>query len=185
MMTKIAAVTMALVLGTGPALAQDAEALRALFDTQLKDAQKTRSLGGKPKHRGLVLVPNTAAGTQEIEFEPVDPGTEVNIRIGFDFDSDALRTDQLGQLDPLCEAMTTLGDARFRIIGHTDASGEGGYNDNLSLRRALSVKTYLNQDCGIGSERLEAVGVGERYLVADAEPDAALQRRVEFQALPN
>ena len=125
---------LALALSIGPVTAEDisADALTAGFATHLKNAQKTRSLDAKPKHRGLSLV---TGGTQEIEFEPVEPGTEINIRVGFDFDSDALRTDQLGQLTPLCDAMNALAKARFRIIGHTDASGEGGYNDNLSLRR--------------------------------------------------
>ena len=177
-MTLITAVLgCTLSIGSANAQEEPAEDFLAQFNKQL---QKTRSVLGK--HRGLVMAPIAGEDTKEIEFTPVRPGEEVNIRVGFDFDSDVLRDDQLGKLAPLCDAMTTLADVQFRIIGHTDASGEGGYNDTLSLRRALAVRTHLSSNCGIAGERLQAVGVGERYLVADAAPDAADHRRVEFQA---
>lgn len=158
--------------------------LQALFGKQLINGSKTRSLADRPKHRGLVLVAADAPATKEIEFTPVEAENQVNIRIGFDFDSAALREGERAKLAPLCAAMTEMADTRFRVIGHTDASGEGGYNDNLSLRRALSVQNYLDSGCGISAGRLEAVGVGERYLADSTDPASAINRRVEFQAVP-
>ena len=74
-------------------------------------------------------------------------------------------------------------DTRFRIIGHTDASGPDAYNDLLSVHRAMSVQDHLVGHCGIKAARLEAVGVGERYLADASNPRSHRNRRVEFQAI--
>ena len=160
------------------------------FKTQKIVTGATRSMEGESLHRGLVLVPSdadktdaTSAEVKEIRFRPVPENEQVNIRISFDLDSSVLRNDQLARLVPLCEAMTIMDDTRFRIIGHTDASGPETYNDLLSVHRATSVQEHLVGHCSIKATRLEAVGVGERYLADLSDPRSQRNRRVEFQAI--
>lgn len=112
---------------------------------------------------------------------PEDLG--VNIRIEFAFDSAALDEAQKPKLSKLCNVMKTADIQLFRIIGHTDASGTEDYNERLSRLRAEEVQRFFVNDCGIEASRLEAVGLGERFLLENAEPDSDQNRRVEFQAL--
>lgn len=112
---------------------------------------------------------------------PVDLG--VNIRIAFAFDSAALDEGQKPKLQTLCNVMRTADIQLFRIIGHTDASGSDDYNERLSRLRAEEVQRYFVNDCGIVPGRLEAIGLGKRFLLEGVSPDAEQNRRVEFQAL--
>jgi outer membrane protein OmpA-like peptidoglycan-associated protein len=112
---------------------------------------------------------------------PADLG--VNVRIEFAFDSAALDEAQKPKLAKLCNVMKASDIQLFRIIGHTDASGTDDYNERLSRLRAEEVQRFFVKDCGIDAGRLEAVGVGERFLLEGTDPDSDQNRRVEFQAL--
>jgi OmpA-OmpF porin, OOP family len=73
---------------------------------------------------------------------------------------------------------------RMAVHGHTDNRGSGGYNRDLSQRRAQAVVKYLT-DKGIAVERLEAKGFGPDRPVATNDSDAgrAQNRRVEFKVI--
>jgi OOP family OmpA-OmpF porin len=147
----------------------------------------------KQKTRGLSIAPTgqtatteattTAAPVTEVSMNAVPKEEQVNINIAFDFDSAALREDQKPKLIALCNAVKDADVQMLRILGHTDSSGSAEYNENLSRLRAEEVKSYLVTDCNIPSERMEAVGVGERFPYDTADPKADANRRVEFQAL--
>ena len=67
-----------------------------------------------------------------------------------------------------------------QIVGHTDTTGEGGFNDTLSIKRAEEVKSLL-ATMGLDSTITRATGRGERDLrenTADEVP-SELNRRVE------
>lgn len=70
------------------------------------------------------------------------------------------------QLDALGKALTseTLKGARIEIGGHTDNVGSEAYNMGLSQKRAEAVKSYLEQNYGIGST--DTRGYGETSPVA-------------------
>lgn len=151
-------------------------------------ADELEALFNKQKTRGLVLAPSggaTDAAAEAADQTYVELASEdqVNVQIRFDFDSAALRDDQKPKLATLCQAMQSADIRLFRIVGHTDAAGAAAYNDTLSLLRAQEVKRHLVSDCGIAEDRLEAVGVGERFPLDKADPRADENRRVEFQAL--
>jgi outer membrane protein OmpA-like peptidoglycan-associated protein len=69
----------------------------------------------------------------------------------------------------------------IRIVGHTDNTGNDAINEPLSLRRAESVRSFL-EDRGIKAERIEVAGRGAREpLVSnDSAEDRARNRRVEI-----
>ena len=122
----------------------------------------------------------TAGQTQLIE---VPRDEQVFVNITFDFDSAALRPDELPKLVLLCEAVVEAEVESLRIVGHTDSSGSADYNARLSLLRAEEVKRHLVTDCGIPAERLQAVGAGEEMPLDSANPRADVNRRVEFQVI--
>lgn len=89
------------------------------------------------------------------------------------------------RLRPVLDAFAQgLGNERsmlVRVIGHTDNTGSDAINDPLSLRRAESVRGYL-EDRGIRSERIEVAGRGSREPAVsnDSAEDRAKNRRVEI-----
>src|SRR5438034_4779343 len=86
------------------------------------------------------------------------------------------------QLDALAAGIRLLPAAQaVRIEGHTDAAGSDRYNEQLSQKRAYSVKRYLVAMHGIDPERLHAVGLGEYAPLGGRDPYAAEQRRVQFR----
>lgn len=76
-------------------------------------------------------------------------------------------------------------DLRLSIEGHTDADGVAGYNQDLSERRAASVRQFLVEKHGIDGSRLETAGFGASKPVADnSTPEGKQQnRRVELVKL--
>ena len=68
-----------------------------------------------------------------------------------------------------------------RVVGHTDNTGSDAINEPLSLRRAESVRSYL-EDRGIRGDRIAVAGRGSREPVATntTAEDRARNRRVEI-----
>jgi len=118
------------------------------------------------------------------EFE-VDVARSINIEVYFEFDSDKLTAKAKTQLKPLGEALSgmDLSDSTYLVIGHTDAKGSNEYNQKLSERRAISVRTHLIEEFPIRPSALKAIGLGETQLKKPSEPNAAVNRRVEISAL--
>ncbi len=180
-----AAVAVAVALLAAPSMAQGVDASK-------KSAAELQQMFEKQKTRGLVIAPSggteaqqapaaTSSGETDVVYQPVATGSEINVRISFDFDSALLREDQKPKLTSLCEAISNMKSEVFRIVGHTDAKGSEAYNESLSLLRAKEVKRYMVSSCGIAEDRLLAIGAGEVYPVNASDPNAEENRRVEFQ----
>ncbi|MGI9489903.1 MAG: OmpA family protein [Geminicoccaceae bacterium] len=71
------------------------------------------------------------------------------------------------------------------IVGHTDAVGDAGYNQQLSERRAALVKKYFVENFEISAERLQIQGRGEQDPISsNATADGRnTNRRVEVVIL--
>lgn len=91
-----------------------------------------------------------------------------------------LQPGALSNLNELVNFLYQYPDRRVALHGYTDSLGGQEYNQELSERRANSVKAYLT-DHGIDSTRLQASGVGWSGPVAGNESRAGrqLNRRVE------
>ena len=85
------------------------------------------------------------------------------------------------QLDVFAEVLgSRRGSGRkVRIVGHADASGTAEGNQQLSLRRAESVRSYLVQK-GADPSMLSVVGVGATEPKNATDPLAGENRRVEI-----
>ncbi len=111
---------------------------------------------------------------------------EIEEKIQFDTDSAKIKTESYALLKRLAEVMNEHSELKKVLIaGHTDERGGAGYNRELSLERAKSVKRFLT-NYGVESDRLAARGFGfDMPLVPDAKTDDEHEknRRVEFEIL--
>lgn len=85
-----------------------------------------------------------------------------------------------GNLNRLVDFLNEYPERRALIEGHTDSVGNAQSNQQLSERRADSVRSYLT-DRGISADRLSTSGVGENRPVATNDSASGRQqnRRVE------
>ncbi len=102
----------------------------------------------------------------------------------FDFDKAVLKPAGKASLDDLTSKLQGINLEVIIAVGHTDAIGTDAYNQKLSIRRAESVKAYL-QSKGIEANRIYTEGKGESQPVADNKTAAgrAKNRRVEIEVV--
>jgi len=106
--------------------------------------------------------------------------------ITFPVDSAQLRSSFVSSLRDLAGNLQDYPNSTVEIVGHTDSTGDASYNQQLSERRALSVRSVL-ANAGVSSSRLRAFGQGETNPVASNNSSAGRQqnRRVEIYITPN
>lgn len=102
----------------------------------------------------------------------------------FDFDKAVLKPEGKKSLDELTAKLSDMNLEVIIAVGHTDSIGTDAYNQKLSIRRAESVKAYL-QSKGIDANRVYTEGKGEKQPVADNKTAAgrAKNRRVEIEVV--
>lgn len=115
----------------------------------------------------------------------VAPGPSVDLAVNFEYASAKLTPDARLVLDNLAKALAdpALSGSRFRVAGHTDARGSDAYNLTLSKQRARAAADYLVREHGIDAQRLSVEGFGERQLLDPANPESAVNRRVQITNL--
>ena len=101
--------------------------------------------------------------------------------ITFDTDSDRPRPDATPTLDQVTAALKANPGWHVTVEGHTDSTSTPAHNQDLSARRAASVKNYLVA-AGIDTGRIATVGYGQDRPVADnaAALGRSQNRRVEI-----
>ncbi|HKK07554.1 MAG TPA: OmpA family protein, partial [Gemmatimonadota bacterium] len=126
-----------------------------------------------------------AAGGADLYDRLAADGRATTHGILFDVDSDRIRPESTPTLKEIAEMLKAHPDLRLSIEGHTDATGDAKHNQELSERRAASVKTLLVSDYGIDAGRLETAGFGASKPVADnGTPEGRQEnRRVELVKL--
>lgn len=100
----------------------------------------------------------------------------------FDFDSDKVKSKYHPMIKNAVDVMKLNPGLTIEIQGHTDSYGSDAYNQDLSERRALSVKNELVSQ-GVKASRLTTVGFGESQPVESNETDEgrAYNRRVNYK----
>jgi len=116
---------------------------------------------------------------------PTAQSPSIDLAVNFEYASAKLSPDARIVLDNLGQALADpkLSDARFRIAGHTDARGSDAYNLTLSRQRARSVAEYLKSEHHIDAKRLSIEGFGRSQLLDPANPESAINRRVQITNL--
>ncbi|MDN3689702.1 OmpA family protein [Cyclobacterium jeungdonense] len=109
--------------------------------------------------------------------------------IYFGFDQATLSLADKMALERVALMLRNMVERRLAITGHTDSRGSAAYNEELSKRRALVVKNYL-EGKGIASERLVYEFFGKTKPVNDCEgvpctPEMHKQNRRTELILPS
>jgi outer membrane protein OmpA-like peptidoglycan-associated protein len=103
--------------------------------------------------------------------------------VQFDLGSARLTAASATVLDRLVKTLNDNPDLNIAIAGHTDNSGDPGFNTTLSKARANSVLQYLVK-AGIDATRLSAQGYGDTQPRADNATSSGRKqnRRIEVTA---
>jgi outer membrane protein OmpA-like peptidoglycan-associated protein len=112
---------------------------------------------------------------------------KIDLEINFDYNSADISSRSLPSVQALGKALTNpdLKGSTFVVAGHTDAAGGEAYNQELSERRADSIKKYLVDKYGINGTDLVTVGYGKSKLKDPANPLAEVNRRVQVVNMEN
>ncbi len=105
----------------------------------------------------------------------------VDLEITFEYNSAEISQKAVPQVAALGKALSDPGlkGSTFVVAGHTDASGGEEYNQELSERRADSIKTYLVDKYGVAAADLVTVGYGKSKPKDPANPTDPANRRVQ------
>jgi outer membrane protein OmpA-like peptidoglycan-associated protein len=173
----------------GAMIGAAAGAIAGLF---VGDGELDEVLGGAAIGAGLgagvgVYMDKQQRELEQIEGADVERVDEETLRVSFDsdilFDVDSSLLHERSKYD-LAEFSTVMNDypkTAILIQGHTDSTGSEAYNQQLSVRRAEAVENFLILN-DVDPTRMEAIGYGEGYPVADnSTPQGRqLNRRVSI-----
>jgi len=111
----------------------------------------------------------------------------VDLEITFDYNSAGISAKSLPSVQALGRALTNpdLKGSTFVVAGHTDAVGGDAFNQDLSERRADSIKHYLMDNYHIAASDLVTVGYGKSKLKDPDHPLAEVNRRVQVVNMEN
>ncbi|MCX7677350.1 MAG: OmpA family protein [Alteraurantiacibacter sp.] len=133
------------------------------------------------------------------ELEEVTAGTGVDVTqtpggdsilvnfpdVTFAVNSTVISPDMRRVLDDVAASLIRYPNSLIDVMGHTDSTGSDAYNLDLSRRRAEAVTNYLVSR-GVSRARIESIGYGEQYPIADntTEEGRSRNRRVEIRITP-
>ncbi len=114
----------------------------------------------------------------------MEDGLHFAMPVNFAYDDAAIRPQDQPQLERFAKiAEKYYPGSKITVEGFTDPAGTVRYNQELSLRRANSVRAYLVEK-GLGTSEIQSIGYGKTRLVTPGAsrdmPGAELNRRVVF-----
>ncbi|MFO7705879.1 MAG: OmpA family protein [Halopseudomonas sp.] len=117
----------------------------------------------------------------ELKAKQTARGTLVTLGdVLFDVDKSELKSSGTRDVQKLANFLNDNPERQLVVEGYTDSTGADAYNQQLSQRRAESVRRALTR-AGVDSRRVQVVGYGEQYPVASnaSASSRAQNRRVE------
>jgi outer membrane protein OmpA-like peptidoglycan-associated protein len=111
----------------------------------------------------------------------------IDLEITFDYNSATISKKAKPAVEALGKALSSdeLKGSTFVVAGHTDGVGSDGYNQELSERRADSIKRYLTEKYGLAAADLVTVGYGKSKPKEAANPMDPANRRVQVVNMAN
>jgi len=103
----------------------------------------------------------------------------------FAIDSANIQPDGLQTLQEVAGVLNRYPETKVIVKGYTDCTGREEYNQQLSERRANSVRNVLLGE-RVEPPRITAIGFGEQFPVASNDTESGRQqnRRVELEIIP-
>lgn len=107
---------------------------------------------------------------------------QISVEINFDRGSARIRPESYHAVGLIADALHTpyLQTGRILVVGNTDATGTRELNFRLSKQRAAAVRDALATTFHVPANQLLAIGLGEEQLQDPANPDSAVNRRVQL-----
>jgi OmpA-OmpF porin, OOP family len=99
--------------------------------------------------------------------ETAPPPAPRQFLVFFGFNKSNLTSDAQGVVSTAADTAKQMGSAQLIIVGHTDTSGSDTYNQNLSERRAATVRAALASQ-GIDDSKISTSGRGETSLLVQS-----------------
>ena len=166
-----------------PALYEQAQTLLADAKQAVVDENYALAIEmGRQSHEHLMTAIEKGKEVEAIESQILEAATAVPdaetgrsekgalIRFSGDLfqqGSSAINPKFFPKIRQLAEVLKTFADYNVRIEGHSDSSGGTEVNLRLTQKRANAFMKYLAEECGIPSDRLNAIGLGEEHSIAD------------------
>lgn len=106
---------------------------------------------------------------------------KIDLEIQFDYNSADISKNSVNAVEELGKALSdaSLKGSTFVVAGHTDAIGGEAYNQDLSERRADTIKKYLTEKYGLAGSDLVTVGYGKTRPKDPNAPMDPINRRVQ------
>lgn len=163
----------------------DADLARSEADRRRQEAEFARGDAAQARadadaaRRELQLMQTELA---DLNAKQTERGLVVTVGdVLFEVDRAELRPGAVRELDRLVQALRNRTGFDLAIEGHTDSTGTAAHNQNLSERRAGSVRSYLTAQ-GLSPDRTTSIGLGQDRPVASNATSSGRQqnRRVEI-----
>ena len=105
----------------------------------------------------------------------------IDLEIHFDYNSAEIAKGSTEAVQELGKALSdaSMKGSTFVLAGHTDAIGSEAYNQDLSERRADTIKKYLVEHYGLNGSDLVTVGYGKTRPKDPNAPMDPTNRRVQ------
>ncbi|WFU57971.1 OmpA family protein [Bradyrhizobium pachyrhizi] len=106
---------------------------------------------------------------------------KIDLEIHFDYNSADISKGSTQAVQELGKALSdaSMKGSTFVVAGHTDAIGGEAYNQDLSERRADTIKKYLVEHYGLNGSDLVTVGYGKTRPKDPSAPMDPSNRRVQ------
>ena len=106
---------------------------------------------------------------------------KIDLEIHFDYNSAEIAKGSTEAVQELGKALSdaSMKGSTFVLAGHTDAIGSEAYNQDLSERRADTIKKYLVEHYGLNGSDLVTVGYGKTRPKDPNAPMDPTNRRVQ------
>jgi len=191
---SVAVLVAGLAMSTGVATAQKNPSSQEILNALKPKAPLTRSLATSPAEQAkraeegkfidsLRNRPTRSLSTDERQQIATVSAAKprIDLEIKFDFNSAEIAKSAIADVNNLGKALSDpdLKGSTFVLAGHTDGVGGEEFNQDLSNRRADSVKRYLTEKFGLAADHLVAAGYGKTRLKNPKNPSAPENRRVE------
>jgi outer membrane protein OmpA-like peptidoglycan-associated protein len=200
-MGAILAIGAALSIGSGMAFAGDDVTADQILKALAPKEPLTRGLSMAPPADPVVTTPegkfvdslrnrdarSLSLAEREQIATIVKDKPNIDLEITFDYNSANISTKARPAVQALGKALSSesLKGSTFVVAGHTDAAGGDAYNQDLSERRADSIKRYLVDKFGIAGSDLVTVGYGKTKPKDPAHPMDPSNRRVQVVNMAN
>jgi len=187
---KAIAISAALSMTAGLAFAGDNNPSKGSIVDALKAPPLTRGLSVDPQRAADNTFINTVRNrsTRSLSMDERNQldtiaanKPKIDLEINFDFNSASISQGSMSAVQHLGEALSDpqLKGTTFIVSGHTDGIGGEAFNQDLSERRADTIKHYLVDHYHLAASDLVTVGYGKTRLKDAENPSAPINRRVQ------